>query len=176
MQSLGSKEARCVPAGVRARFADLARERFERYGGAFARAALLYRALLAAEGHRNYPLRAIKLLRGSPDLLLPIAPVLAAWGARLARWPAWSAAQRAEVVTGLVDGCRRVAGQQGYQRALSGFDRAYPGGIEAPELAAHYATAARRALKDAGLRRQIGVRRESFEASLRKRVRTLLER
>ncbi len=172
MQALGTTEARCVPADVRVRFTDLARERFERHGGAFGRAAALYRALLAAEGHRHYPLREIKLLRASPGLLLPLGPRLDAWGETLARWPGWTSAQRTEVVGGIVEGCRKVARQEGYFRALAGFDRAHPGGLEA--LAPHQSTAMRHALKDAELRKKIAVRRESFESSLAKRARQVL--
>jgi hypothetical protein len=174
MQSLGSAEARCVPAERRAAFTDLARERFERYGGAYGRAAALYRAVMAPEGHRNYPLRAIKALRASPELLLPIAPFLDAWGALLARWPGWGAAERAEVVRGLVEGCRKVAGQEGYYRALAGFERAHPGGLEASDLLERCGASVRRELKDARLRQKLAVRRESFEASCAKRARRAL--
>ncbi|MCY2961871.1 MAG: hypothetical protein NTY35_17075 [Planctomycetota bacterium] len=173
MQSLGTKEARCVPDAVRARFTDLARERFERYDGAFGSAARLYKELLSPEGHRHYPLREVKLLRASPALLLPIGPFLDAFGERLARHPAWSAAQRAEVVTGLLEGCRKVAGQEGYYRALCGFDAALPGGIAA--LEPHFATAARREWKADTTRKKLGVRRVSFESSYQKRARQVLQ-
>jgi hypothetical protein len=174
MQSLGSAEARCIDPGRRAIFTDLARERFERFGGAYGRAAALYRACMSSEGHRNYPLRALKPLRAAPELLLPIAPFLDAWGERLATWPAWGPDERAEIVSGLVVGCRKVAGQQGYQRALSGFARAHPGGLEAPELAQRYGTAVRRELKDGALRREIERPRGSFEASCAKLARSAL--
>lgn len=172
MQSLGSAEARVVAEATRARFSELARERFERHGGAYGRAALLYKELLAAEGHRHYPLREIRLLRASPSLLLPIGPFLDDFGARLARHPAWSAAQRADVVSGVLDGCRKVAGQEGYYRLLCGFDAAHPGGIEA--LVGHFATAARREWKSDATRRKLAVRRVSFESSLAKRARQIL--
>lgn len=173
MQALGSKSGRASTVAA-ARFTDLGRERFERYGGAFGRAAAIYREIMAPEGHRNYPLREVKLLRGHPDLLLPIAPFLDEWGARLAAWPGWSAPQRAHVVAGLVEGCRRVAGQSGYFRALAGFERAYPRGLEAPELASSWTTSTRKMLASPELRRLVAVKRESFEASLAKRVRQLL--
>jgi len=169
MQSLGTKEARCVPDAVRSRFTDLARERFDRYGGAFGRAARLYKELLSGEGHRHYPLREVKILRASPALLLPIGPFLDGFGEMLARHPGWSPAQRAEVVTGLLEGCRKVAGQEGYYRALCGFDEAHPGGIAA--LEPHFATAARREWKTDATRKKVGVRRVSFESSYQKRAR-----
>ena len=174
VQGLEGKAASGTGAREKARFADLARERFDRYGGAFGRAAALYRAVLAAEGHRNYPLRATKLLRAHPDLLLPIGPCLDDWGARLATWPAWGAAERAEVLAALVAGCRKVPGQESYYRALAGFDGAHRGGIESEELAARLGTAARRGLKDAELRRKVAVPRASFEKSLAKRARAVL--
>lgn len=176
MQAFTAKGARHVAPDVQHRYAGLARERFDRYGGVFGRAALLYRELLASEGHRNYPLREVKLLRASHELLLPLGPFLDDWGAKLARWPRWSAGQRAEVVGGLVLGCRKVAGQESYFRALAGFDAAHPGGLEARELAAHYPTAVRKHLADSEVRKKLAVRRESFESSYAKRARTLLGR
>src|SRR5580704_9211621 len=35
---------------------------------------------ISAEGHRHYPLRAVKALRRSPATLLPLSPFLDAWG------------------------------------------------------------------------------------------------
>ncbi|MFN0007898.1 MAG: hypothetical protein ACKVXR_08315, partial [Planctomycetota bacterium] len=170
-QGLGGK----ARARERARFADLARERFERYGGAFGRAAAIYRAVLASEGHRNYPLRATKLLRAHPSLLLPIGPFLDDWGARLATWPAWGTAERAEVLSAIVTGCRKVAGQESYYRALAGFESAHRGGLDSGELLAHCGSAVRRELKDPVLRRRVAVPRASFEKSLAKRARAALD-
>jgi hypothetical protein len=90
-----------------------------------ARRCTLYRALLASEGHRNYPLRGPRALRRLPELLLPIAPLLDDWGeARRAHAraiadasaPRWSRRSRR---------ARPAAGQQGYYRALAGFARAH---------------------------------------------------
>lgn len=173
MQALGSKGGQGLANEAKQRFADLARERFERYGGAFGRAAALYRELAAAEGHRNYPLREVKHLRAHPDLLLPAAPFLDDWGATLARFPGWKTSERAAVVAALV-GCRRVSGQQGYYRALAGFERASPNGLEARELAEHWTNSVRKELKSTEMRKLIGVKRESFESSYRKRVRQIL--
>ncbi len=156
-----------------ARFADLARAGFARYGGAFGRAAAVYRDSLAAEGHRNYPLRKPRVLRARPELLLPIAPFFDAWGETVARFRGITDAERAEVVSALVEGCRKLAGQAGYYRALAGLDRALPRGLEAPELAQHYSVSVRRELRGAELRRRIAVKRESFEASAAKRARAL---
>jgi hypothetical protein len=176
MQVLGSKHARHLPPAVRLRFSDLARERFGRYGGAFGRAAAVYRAVMAPEGHRNYPLRELKELRRSAELLLPIAPFLDEWGERLALWPGFDLAERATIVGGLVNGCRKVEGQEGYYRALAGFDRAFPGGLDSRDLNAHLGARVRTELKDAKLRKKIAVRRESFESSCAKAVRAALAR
>ena len=176
MQVLGSKHAKYLPSTVKLRFTDLARERFERYGGAFGRAAAVYRAVMAPEGHRNYPLRELKELRRSAELLLPIAPFLDEWGARLALWPGFSSDERANIVGGLINGCRKVEGQQGYYRALAGFDRAFPGGLDSREITVHLGARVRAELKDARLRKKIAVRRESFESSCAKAARAALTR
>lgn len=174
MQALSAKGGRGFGEREKTRFADLARERFERYEGAFGRAAALYRALPAPEGHRHYPLREVKLLRRDAALLLPLGPFLDDWGATLARHAAWRPEGRAQVVGGIVDGFRKVAGGESYGRALAGFDAAYPGGLEARDIGAHYTSSVRRELKGTELRRKLAVRRESFESSYGKRARAVL--
>lgn len=176
MQALGAKPAKVIPEERRARYADLARERFERYGGAYGRAAEIYRALMAPEGHRNYPLRELKELRRSPELLLPMSPFLDGWGERLATWPGFDDAARANIVSALVVGCKKVAGQEGYYRALAGFDRAHPGGLGAKSLTQHFGTAVRKGLEDAQMRQKLALRRESFESRYVKEVRRILGR
>jgi len=158
------------------RFGDLTRTGPERYGGVFARAAALYRALLASEGHRNYPLRGPRALRRAPDLLLPIAPMLDDWGERVARTPALSIRERAEVVEALAQGCTRLPGQQGYYRALAGFARAHARGLYDPDLAEHCAASTRRLLRSSDLRQRVAVPRASFESQLAKRARAVLSR
>jgi hypothetical protein len=169
----GPRGAGVEGARVRQRFGELATRAPERFGGAFARAAALYRELLAPEGHRHYPLRAARCLRTHPELLLPIGPFLDDWGERLARWPAFGERERAEVVGALLDGCRRVPGQQGYFRALAGLERELPGGLA--RLAPALSSAPRKELKDAHLRQRLAVPRLSFESSYTKRARRRLE-
>jgi hypothetical protein len=78
------------------------------------------------------------------------------------------------VVSGVVAGCRKVKGQVGYFRALAGFDRAWPGGLQSAELGRHLSAGVRRELKDSELRRQLSIRKESFESSMAKRARAIL--
>ncbi len=176
MQGLDAMGAQPGAARVLERFGELARERFERYGGGFGQAAALYRELLASEGHRNYPLRQPRALRSDPRLLLPIAPFLDDWGERVAGFPGLRDEDRAEIVSALVDGCRKLAGQTGYYRALAGIARVHPRGLEAPDLVQHYPASVKRSLREAELRQKLAVRRESLEASLAKRARAILAR
>ena len=145
-----------------------------RYGGAFVQAGALYRELLASEGHRHYPLRDARCLRRSADLLLPLGPCLDDWGARIATHPLLTLADRAEVVAALVHGCKRVPGQQGYDRALAGFDLAHKGGVEADAITSLLPAALRRELQSSERRRARAVRRASFESSLAKGARRIL--
>lgn len=175
-QSLESSSAKRVGELQKHRFGKLAQERPERYRGAYARAALLYRELLAPEGHRNYPLRRVKALRTHSDLLYPLGPFVDAWGERVATWPTFTSEIVADVVSALVDGCRRLGAQESYYRALAGIDAHTSGGLLGRGLDADHAPATRRALRDPLLRRKIAVPRVSFESSYRKRVRALLGR
>jgi hypothetical protein len=130
--------------------------------------------LLAVEGHRHYPLRELKPLRISPELLAPIGPFFDAWGETLATFPGFDLATRAAVVAGVADGCFRVTGQLAYYRALAGVNSAFPGGLDA--LARVMPAAARKQLRDSELRQRVAVRRASFESSLAKRARAVLAR
>ncbi|HBY59114.1 MAG TPA: hypothetical protein DEH78_04790, partial [Solibacterales bacterium] len=117
-------------AAARARFGRLAHENSKPFGGAFQAAAQIYQRAMASEGHRNYPLRAVRALRRSPDFLLPLGPFLDDWGAIIATHPGLALEERAETVAALVAGCRKIPGQRGYYRALAGFMNAFPGSVE----------------------------------------------
>ncbi|TVR15831.1 MAG: hypothetical protein EA401_02190 [Planctomycetota bacterium] len=93
---------------------------------AFAEAAAWYRGGMAAEGHRNYPLRAIPALRRHADFLLPMAPFLEEWGGILATHPCLNDEERVEILGGIIQATRAVAKQRGYQRAIRGFLDAHP--------------------------------------------------
>jgi hypothetical protein len=136
--------------------------------GRFALAVHIYQHTgLSAEGHRHYPLRAVKALRRSPATLLPLCPFLDEWGGVAAQL-----AESHEVLEALVTGCRKVAGQQGYYRAVAGMRAASPGAFD--RAAARMPNAAQRLLRDAGLRKLIDVPRVSFESMMRKRARAAL--
>lgn len=163
-QGLSAKGGQRVAERAKERFARLAHERGERYGGSFARAAAVYREVMAPEQHRHYPLRELKPLRQHPALLLPLAPFLDRWGETLATWGGFRAEQRAEVVGGLISGCRKVVGQEGYYRALAGFESAHPRGFSDDELLRGLPAAQRRELRDSTFRRKIAISRHSFES------------
>ncbi len=155
-------------------YAKLAHGGNERFGGSFARAANIYKALMSPEGHRNYPLREIRPLRRDPRLLFPIAPFLDEWGELLARFEGFSDADRAEVVGGLLTAPRRVTGQQGYYRALAGLDAGLSGGLDSPAIVNRLGSSAKKALKDTELRKLVAIPRHSFESSMKKKLLALL--
>lgn len=161
-------------SSFRTRFSRLAHENTNAYQGTFQTAANLYRIAMASEGHRHYPLRGVKPLRRSPDLLLPLGPFLDDWGARVAIHPALDTADRAEVLEALVLGCKKVPNQQGYYRALAGFRDAQPG--EFDRAVAKLPNAAQKLARDPKLRQLIAIPRISFESSMRKKVEALRKR
>jgi hypothetical protein len=136
--------------------------------GRFATAVQVYQHTgMSAEGHRHYPLRAVKALRRLPATLLPLSPFLDEWGG-----VAGQLEESHEVLAALVTGCQKVQGQQGYYRAIAGMRAAAPGIFE--KAAAHMPNAAQRLLRDAEMRKRIDVPRLSFESMMRKRARAAL--
>jgi hypothetical protein len=133
--------------------------------GRFALAVRIYQHTgLSAEGHRHYPLRPVKVLRRSPETLLPLCPFLDEWGAKVARME-----ERHEVLEALVSGCQKVQGQQGYYRAIAGMRAAGVGDFD--RAAGRMSNGAQRLLRSAELRKLIDVPRASFESMMRKRAR-----
>ena len=122
---------------------------------------------ISAEGHRHYPLRAVKALRRSPATLLPLSPFLDGWGGAVSQLE-----ESHEVLAALVSGCHKVPGQQGYYRAIAGMRAADPGGFD--RAAARMPNATQRLLREAALRKLIDVPLVSFESMMRKRARTAL--
>lgn len=152
----------------------LAHENVRPWGGSFALAALIYKATLAPEGHRNYPLRPIKCLRESCDFLIETAPFLDDWGEHIARDPRLDESDRSDVLEALVMGCRKIEGQRGYQRAIAGMIQGLGGGVDA--IVAKMSARARSEFKSADLRRAIAVPRASFESSMKSMLKQVLTR
>jgi hypothetical protein len=131
----------------------------------------LYRELLSPEGHRNYPLRGVKALRQSPDLLLPQAPFLDDWGRTIATHSLLTFEDRRDVVDALIDGCRKLPGQQGYYRALAGIREANAAQFE--RLIDALPSTTRREARTPEMRKKIDLSRASFESSLAKKLHTI---
>lgn len=150
----------------------VSRERFHRLGhesaGRFAVPMHLYRTLLSPEGHRHYPLRSVKALRQSPDLLLPQSPFLDDWGATIARHESLTFEDRRDVADALIEGCRKIPGQQGYHRALAGMAAADPRQFE--KICETLPGTSRKEARAAEFRKRIAIPRNSFESSLSKRA------
>lgn len=152
---------------MRMRFGRLAHDQLQAYDGAFITAARIYKATLSPEGHRNYPLRAVKALRHHPALLLPIAPFLDDWGGVVATHPSLNDTERLEVVGALIDGAARIDGQRGYYRALHGLRERWAGSVT--RLMRHLSPAQRRGFEQLEMQKQLAVTRPAFELMMKKR-------
>jgi hypothetical protein len=155
-------------APYKARFGRLAHENTAAFGGRFNLPAALYKKIMSSEGHRHYPLRGVKGLRRSADLLLPLGPFFDSWGEIVGAHPALTLDDRAEVATALVTGCKKIKGQLGYYRALAGFFRTLKGRVEA--LTERMPASSRNDLKDPEIRRHIATPQVSFESMVRKQA------
>lgn len=153
-------------AAARKRFGRLAHENTTPHEGAYQTAARIYKKAMSAEGHRNYPLRGVKPLRQSPDLLLPLSPFLDDWGAMVARHPSLTMADRAEVLGALLHGCSSIPNQRGYYRAIHGMAGVLENRMEV--LVKSLGSKARSDWKTPELRKQISVPRVSFESMMKK--------
>jgi hypothetical protein len=153
---------------MRQRFGRLAHENREPYESTFQIAARVYRAAMASEGHRHYPLRGPRALRQSPDFLLPLGPFFDDWGTTIGSHSGLTDDDRAEVLAALVTGCRKIPGQRGYYRAIAGMASALGGRID--DIARRMPSTARSDWKDAELRKQVSVQRVSFESMMKKKL------
>jgi hypothetical protein len=170
-QGISFWEAKMVTGPSRVRFGRLAHENTSAYRGAFQPIADLYKKAMASEGHRHYPLRPVKPLRKSADLLLPLGPFLDAWGETVIRHKALDIAEKSEILDALVRGCRKVPNQQGYFRALAGMQSGSQKDFDA--AAERMPNASKKDLRDPDLRRAIAVPRTSFESRMKKMVATI---
>jgi hypothetical protein len=154
---------------LRAALYDAAKPGSALFGGLLGWAGELNRRFLSADNHRHYPLRAPKCLRRSGDLLIPVGPFFDAWGLKVARHPALSREDVAEVARALLDGWVRMHEPVGYARALAGILEGFPGGRQA--LGRLLPGADRRALESGPMKALMDVPRDRFEAQWANRVR-----
>lgn len=138
------------------------------------------KAVMAAENHRFLTLRAARSLRVGRELLLPVGPYFDAWGETLGRsallsdrGPGGALGGRGAAVEALVETHVQNPTQQGVLRALAGFHRAHPGGLDA--VAGDVAARLRKQLKSGPIREAVGVSVERFEARMANRYRAALE-
>lgn len=158
---------------VRADYGRLAHENTNPFGGVFAKAAKVYKRVMSAEGHRHYPLRSIRGLRQSPDLLLPLGPFFDEWGAIVATHPGVNDETRAETLGAIITGSRKIAGQKGYFRAIRGMQDAL-GQAKVQTLLKRLPNSVRKDYEDAELRKAVAISRESFESSMKKALQAAL--
>ena len=164
--SFWSQNERYAP--YRVRFHRLAHENSTPFGGTFHVAAHLYKNIMSSEGHRHYPLREVRALRTTPDFLLPLGPFFDSWGETCGSHKGLTPDERSEVLAGLLHGCKKIAGQVGYFRAVSGMANALGGSLEA--IAKRMPAALRVELKDPEIKRHIALKKVSFESSMKKRA------
>ena len=157
-------------AADRLRLAELAHLDASRFTGVYHRAKAVYQ-VVAAEGHRNYPLRAVRELRRAPELLLPLGPCLEAWGRTIATTTLLTANERADVLAALLQGIAAVRGQIGYHRALVGMATA-PGGLAV--LTKRLPAKAVNGLDDLTVRTQLKKDEATFESELAARIRAAM--
>ena len=139
------------------------------FDGLLGWAGELNQRFLSADNHRHYPLREPRALRRTADLLIGVGPFFDDWGRRVARHPALSREDVAEVVRALLDGWARLHGPVGYARALAGILDGFPGGRSA--LSKLLPGADRRQLESGPVKAAMDLPRERFEAQWANRVR-----
>lgn len=159
---------------LHARYSRLGHADGARHRRDFLLAGTLNKELMALENHRFLALRKPRALRRSRALLLPVGPWFDDWGETLCRSALLEDADRAEVVTALLELHLRWPAQEGCLRALAAIHRETRGG-----LASYGAALPARLRKEIGrgrIREAIDVTRERFEARIEGRYRALLVR
>jgi hypothetical protein len=142
----------------------------------FALAGRIYKRAMASENPRFLGLRAARSLRVHRDLLLGIGPFFDAWGEVIARHPSLDddapggdLGGRGAALAALVQSHLAAPTVQGFLRAIAGFHRAAPGGVE--RYADKVAARERGSLRAGAIREALGVDRERFEARMVNRYR-----
>lgn len=156
---------------LRAVLYDAAKPGTALFGGLLGWAGALNRKFLGADNHRHYPLREPRGLRRTADLLIPVGPFFDDWGRAVARHPALTREDVAEVVRALLDGWTRMHMPPGYGRALAGILDVFPGGRQA--LGKLLPGADRRMLESGPLKASLDVDQKRFEAQWANRVRLI---
>ncbi len=167
-QGLSYWEADCKKHPIFHRFQKLAHDNTSGYHGIFPYIVSLYKEHLSAEGHRNYPLRAVKPLRKSESLLLPFGPFLDQWGANVGNTPLLNDMEKAEVMDALIKGCKKVNQQEGYYRALSGWHEANSGKFN--KVFELLSNSSKKLFKESEFRQKISISQRSFESMYIKKV------
>ncbi|MCM0606331.1 MAG: hypothetical protein KA715_09590 [Xanthomonadaceae bacterium] len=103
---------------------------------------------MALENHRHYALRAPRMLRESPQYLVPNGPFFDSWGEKVAQGLKPRESDLAEIVKTLLDGWERQPKSVGYGRGLHGIFEVVPE-LKLSKLSAAQAT--------------LGVSRNTFE-------------
>ena len=155
-------------------FERLAQENVAGYGGIFRFPGELYKEMLASEGHRHYPLRAVKSLRRAAEFMLPLGPFLDEYGSRLATTPLLKGEEKTEALEAMVRGCKKVPGQSGYFRAIAGFREASTRVFD--DSVARMPTSSQKLLKEPEMQKRLAVPRRSFESTYCKRVELLRQK
>jgi hypothetical protein len=156
----------------RARFKDFNHAHRDAFDGTYGSCLKVYKALMASEGHRHYPLREVKALRRSAELLIPLGPYLDDWGATVARSSVLSDAERAEVLSQLLQGCKKIPGQTGYFRAIAGMAEALGGKFS--RLVDSMPKSSRALMKERTVVQHLSISQGSFEGSMAKKIRAEL--
>ena len=155
------------------RFADFNHTHVSAHQGAYSRSLKVYKALMASEGHRHYPLREVKALRQSPSLLMPLGPYLDDWGATVATSTLLTDSDKVVVLSQLLQGCKKIAGQTGYYRAIAGMSEALGGRFS--RLIDDLPKSSRALMKERLVIQHLSTSKGSFEGSMAKKIRLLID-
>jgi hypothetical protein len=127
---------------------------------------------MASEGHRHYPLREVKALRRSAQLLMPLGPYPDDWGATVGKASVLSDEERADVLSQLLQGCKKIPGQTGYFRAIAGMAEALGGKFS--RLVDSLPKSSRALMKERTVVQHLSISQGSFEGSMAKKIRAEL--
>lgn len=151
------------------RYVRLGHGKTDAFEGAFARAGMVNKEVMAHENHRFLALRAATALRRSPDLLLPVGPFFDDWGKTVATSRDLEESDRAETLECLLATHLRGPEQHGCLRAIAALHEHSPGGVD--RLARELPARLRKLVTRGPVRDALGISRGVFEARMVKRAR-----